>query len=90
MIFSYICSQLQKTSLVYKPKFQTLIKLSIMKHLERKQMNAVKAGAGKKTTVTNGLSSVGTSQSKAGNAPVVAPIEDGASCGIAPLFTHFM
>ena len=47
-IFSYICSQLQKTSLVYKPKFQILIKLSIMKHLEKTQMNAVKAGADKK------------------------------------------
>ena len=58
-----------------------------MKQLERKQMNAVKAGAGKKTTVTIGLGSVST---KAGNAPVVAPIEDGASCNVIttvlPLF----
>ena len=30
-----------------------------MKKLEKKQMNAVKAGAGKKTTVTVGLSSTG-------------------------------
>ena len=58
-----------------------------MKQLERKQMNAVKAGAGKKTTVTIGLSSVDI---KAGNTPVVAPIEDGASCNVIttvlPLF----
>ena len=47
-----------------------------MKQLERKQMNAVKAGAGKKTTVVVGLSAAGTSQSKAGNAPRIEHIPD--------------
>ena len=53
-----------------------------MKQLERKQMNAVKAGAGKKTTVTIGLSSVGV---KTGNTTVVAPVEGGTDCNIAPI-----
>lgn len=53
-----------------------------MKKLERKQMNAVKAGAGKKTTVTVGLSAAGTGKA-VDNTPVVAPIED-AKCNTVP------
>ena len=49
-----------------------------MKQLEKTQMNAVKGGV-----VPKILEAI---QGRlAGNTPVVAPIEDGASCAIAPI-----